>query len=80
MHEWLTAASERLAAASGATDAELHLDDASVHDLLDLARVAAHESGERTNAPLVCYLVGLAQGRHGGDLGELVDAVVGKTV
>ena len=36
-------------------------------------RIAAHESGERTNAPLLCYLVGRAQG--GADLDTLADAV-----
>jgi hypothetical protein len=44
-------------------------------ELLELAREAAHGSGERTNAPLVCYLVGLAHARHGGELEDLVDAV-----
>jgi hypothetical protein len=42
--------------------------------LLDLARVAAHDSGERTNAPLLCYLLGVAVGR-GAELGELADAL-----
>jgi hypothetical protein len=51
---------------------ELSDDDAST--LLDLARIAAHESGERTNAPLLCYLVGLAR-RGGADLDPLADAV-----
>ena len=32
--------------------------------------MAAHESGERTNAPLACYLVGLARGRTGGSLDD----------
>ena len=41
--------------------------------LLDLARIAAHVSGARTNAPLLCYLVGRAQGDR--DLDELADAV-----
>ena len=49
------------------------LSDADEAELLDLARIAAHESGERTNAPLLCYLVGRAQGDR--DLDELVDAV-----
>jgi Domain of unknown function (DUF6457) len=39
------------------------LSAAEVRTLLDLARVAAHDSGERTNAPLVCYLLGIAVGR-----------------
>jgi hypothetical protein len=41
--------------------------------LLDLARIAAHDSGARTNAPLLCYLVGRAQSR--ADLDTLADAV-----
>ena len=32
--------------------------------LLNLAGDAAHESGARTNAPLLCYLVGRAQGER----------------
>jgi hypothetical protein len=36
--------------------------------------VAAHDSGERTNAPLLCYLVGVAVGR-GAALGEVADAL-----
>ena len=42
---------------------ELELGDEDTQTLLELARLAAHESGERTNAPLLCYLVGRAQ-RH----------------
>ena len=42
---------------------DLSLSPADVELLLELARAAAHESGERTNAPLVSYLVGLAHGR-----------------
>jgi hypothetical protein len=39
--------------------------------LLDLARVAAHDGGERTNAPLLCYLLG----RAGGELDTLAEIV-----
>jgi hypothetical protein len=76
--EWLSNARDRLARATGEDASALELDQADVDELLELARIAAHESGERINAPLLCYLVGLAQGRRGGDLAELVDAVVGK--
>jgi hypothetical protein len=76
--EWLSNARNRLAGATGEDASALELDQADVDELLELARIAAHESGERINAPLLCYLVGLAQGRRGGDLAELVDAVVGK--
>ena len=72
MHEWLAVARERLTAAVGDEAARYDLSDDDVRVLLDLARVAAHESGDRTNAPLACYLVGLAVGRHPGSaLGEL---------
>ena len=60
MHEWLAAASARIAQGVGDEASEYELSDADV-ERLELARVAAHESGERTNAPLACYLV-LARG------------------
>ena len=73
MDQWLTQARDALARASGVPAEELELDDERVRSLLELARVAAHESGERTNAPLLCYLVGRAQ--NGASLDELADAV-----
>ena len=73
MDAWLTDARDALARAAGVPPEELELDEQSVATLLDLARIAAHESGERTNAPLLCYLVGRAQG--GADLDTLADAV-----
>jgi hypothetical protein len=71
--QWLTQARDALARASGVPGEQLELDDEAVRSLLELARVAAHESGERTNAPLLCYLVGRAQ--NGASLDELADAV-----
>jgi len=71
--QWLSQARDVLARAGGVAPAELELTDDDVATLLDLARVAAHESGERTNAPLLCYLVGRAQG--GASLDDLADAV-----
>jgi hypothetical protein len=70
---WLADARDALAEAAGVPRERLDLSDDDVAVLLDLARVAAHESGERTNAPLLCYLVGRAQGD--ADLGELAAAV-----
>jgi hypothetical protein len=52
---------DSLAATSGVPAAELELDDEAAVTLLDLAAVAAHESGRRTNAPLLCYLLGKAE-------------------
>ena len=74
MHDWLHDAADRLAREAGGDRSEYELTDADVDTLLDLARVAAHESGERTNAPLLCYLVGLAHARSGRDLEKLADA------
>jgi hypothetical protein len=54
------------------------LSDADVQTLLSLARVAAHESGERINAPLICYLVGVEQGRSGRTLDDLARAAAGE--
>ena len=78
MDDWLREARDRLAEASGESPDSFELSQAEIDDLLELARVAAHDSGERINAPLLCYLVGLARGRAGSDLSALVDATVGK--
>lgn len=78
MDDWLTSARDRLAEAAGESPDELELSQADTDELLELARIAAHESGERINAPLLCYLVGVARGRKGGELAALVDATVGK--
>jgi hypothetical protein len=73
MDEWLTAARDALAGAASISPEELELDDEDEGTVLDLARIAAHVSGERTNAPLLCYLVGRAEGR--ATLDELAAAV-----
>lgn len=73
MDSWLTAVRDAVAAAAGVAPEELELSDDEAATLLELARIAAHESGERTNAPLLCYLVGRAQ--RGADLDSLADAV-----
>lgn len=73
MDAWLSAARDALARAAGVQPETLDLSDADAATILDLARIAAHESGERTNAPLLCYLVGRAQGAAGLD--ELAAAV-----
>jgi len=69
---WLSRARDALAAESGTESAQLDLSDAEAKALLDLARIAAHVSGDRTNAPLLCYLVGRAQ--NGAGLEALADA------
>ena len=68
MDPWLQSARDKIAP-------EVELSAADTRTLLDLARVAAHDSGERTNAPLLCYLLGVAVGR-GGNLEEVSEALV----
>jgi hypothetical protein len=70
---WLSDARDTLARTAGVPPEELELGDEAVRTLLDLARIGAHESGDRTNAPLLCYLVGRAEGAV--DLQTLADAV-----
>jgi len=74
MDDWLTQQADALAAASGIDRASLELSDADARTLLELAKTAAHESGARTNAPLLCYLVGVARARGLG-VEELADAI-----
>ncbi|HZO36944.1 MAG TPA: DUF6457 domain-containing protein [Solirubrobacteraceae bacterium] len=74
MHPWLTEASATLADAIDADAETLQVDEATATALLDLARVAAHDSGDRTNAPLLAFLVGVAYGRSGRPLQTLIDA------
>ena len=72
MDEWLRSARDAIAGAAGVRAEELELSPAEERNLLDLARVAAHTSGERTNAPLVCYLLGRSH-VSGKSLDELAE-------
>ena len=66
MNEWLT----RVAAAIG-SDETVSEDDADA--LLNIARIAAHDSDDRRNAPLLAYLIGRSRGDR--PLAEILDAV-----
>jgi hypothetical protein len=74
MNEWLAARADALAARSGVDRAALELTEQEIERLLELAGFAAHESGARTNAPLLCYLVGVA--RAGGVSLDELDEIV----
>ncbi|MGH2972266.1 MAG: DUF6457 domain-containing protein [Gaiellaceae bacterium] len=63
MNEWLTRQAEALGVQG--------LSEPEMETLLELARVAAHESGDRRNAPLLCYLLG----RAGGNVDALAETV-----
>jgi Domain of unknown function (DUF6457) len=72
---WLAHARDALAAELRVDPAELELSDAEAGELLDLARIAAHVSGDRTNAPLLCYLVGRAEAQGTRTVEQLARAV-----
>jgi hypothetical protein len=61
VNEWLSTRADALAEASGIDRAALDLSPEEIAQLLALAGLAAHESGARTNAPLLCYLLGRAR-------------------
>jgi uncharacterized protein DUF6457 len=73
---WLQSARDGIAKASGVPAERLELSAADVRTLLDLARVAAHDSGDRTNAPLLCYLLGLAVARSSEGLEAISEGLV----
>ncbi len=66
MNEWL----DRVAAAIG-SDEQLSGEEQDA--LLKIARIAAHESDDRRNAPLLAYLIGRSRGDR--PLAEILEAV-----
>ena len=66
MDDWLT----RVAAAIG-SDEKLSGEEADA--LLKVARIAAHDSDDRRNAPLLTYLIGRSRGER--SLDEILDLV-----
>ena len=78
MLAWLEEAQQRLERELP-DSGDLSLSPADIEALLELARDAAHESGERTNAPLVAYLVGLARARStDAQLRDVIDLALGR--
>ncbi len=61
MHEWLEKRADALAEATGIDRNAFELSPSEIGALLHIAGDAAHESGTRTNAPLLCYLLGRAR-------------------
>lgn len=66
MDDWLS----RVAAAIG-SDEKLSGEEADA--LLKIARIAAHDSDDRRNAPLLTYLIGRSRGER--SLDEILDIV-----
>jgi hypothetical protein len=72
--DWITEMTMRLASVTNLDAADLLLDADARQTLLDLAGVAAHTSGDRTNAPLLCHVLGRAIA-HGATLEECARVV-----
>jgi hypothetical protein len=73
MH-WLTDTTAAIARACGLDPAAYALDERAAETLLEVAGAAAHASGERTNAPLLCHVLGMMR-RDGASLDDLARAV-----
>jgi hypothetical protein len=73
---WISEVTARIADASGLDATALALDAAEAETLLRLAAFGAHESGDRTNAPLLCHVLGRAVAL-GAPLDQLARAVEG---
>lgn len=58
--DWLQRITVSLAQQGGIDAAPLELTDEDRTLILDVARTASHTSGDRRNAPLLCYVLGLA--------------------
>ena len=70
MNEWL----KRVAAEIGC---EEELTEEEMDALLKIARIAAHTSDDRRNAPLLTYLIGRSRGER--PLDEILDRVKAST-
>jgi hypothetical protein len=61
VNRWLAQRADALAEATGIDRDALELSPEEIEQLLAIAGDAAHASGARTNAPLLCYLLGRAR-------------------
>lgn len=73
---WISDLTARIATATGIDAGALAINNTDADTLLTLAGLAAHESGERTNAPLLCHVLGRAVAL-GAPLDELARIVEG---
>lgn len=74
--DWFDETAVAVAAAAGLEPSELQLPMDVRDEILDLARIASHDSGERINAPLLCYALGIAVGK-GASLEDLATVIRG---
>ena len=78
--DWLTDVTLEIARATRIDPADLLLDEIAAETLLDLAGTAAHSSGERTNAPPLCHVLGraVARGASLDECARVVQAAAGE--
>jgi uncharacterized protein DUF6457 len=72
--KWLDEMTDRFSELTGIDHRVITPSSGQSKALLEVARVASHSSGDRINAPLLCYAIGVAVGR-GANLEELCRAV-----
>jgi len=72
---WISDMTRRIADATGIRETALVVDADDADLLLRLAAIAAHESGDRTNAPILCHVLGraVALGAPIDDLANIVE-------
>ncbi|MEI6571075.1 MAG: hypothetical protein WCO36_06565 [Actinomycetes bacterium] len=75
---WIDDLTNQIAEAHGLDPQSISVSESEAEVLLELAGLAAHSSGARTNAPLLCHVLGRArsQGVSLEALSETVRAAV----
>lgn len=76
---WISDMTSRIADATGIDVATLTVSAGDAEELLRLAGVAAHTSGDRINAPLLCHALGraVALGAPLDSLARVIDDAAG---
>ena len=72
--DWFDETAGALAEAAGLHPGDLDLPDDVRDEILDLARIASHDSGDRINAPFLSYALGYAVAR-GASLDDLARVI-----
>jgi hypothetical protein len=76
---WIADMTSRIARSTGIDEGTLTIGADEAEELLRLAGVAAHTSGDRTNAPLLCHVLGraVALGAPLDSLAQVIDSATG---
>ena len=79
--DWYDETAAALADGLGVTIDDLFLPADIREEILDLARIASHDSGQRINAPFLCFALGyaVARGASLDDLARVIRQRAGET-